>query len=102
MNISDQFKEIRVFLEQNGFVAILEKLPVYMMTVIVSSCVSGKKPPHDRGNGNKPCLKQNVCMIWKQGPRASGLGFRQYITYSVQEIIPVQIILKDSFSVPSP
>ena len=77
----------------------MEKLPVSTMTVIVSSCASGKKPPHDRGNGNKPRSKQNVFVIWQQDPRvASGLGFTQYITYSVQEIIPVQIILKDLFS----
>ena len=99
MNIPDQFKEVRVFLAQNGFIAVLEKLPVSMMTVILSYCVSGKKPPHDRGNRNKPCSKQNVCMIWKKCPRvASGLRFRQYIAHSAQEIIPVQIILKDPFS----
>ena len=66
-------------------------------------CVSGKKSPHDRGNRNKPCSKQNVCMIWKQCPRiASGLRFRQDITHSAQEIIPVQIILKDPFSLNPP
>lgn len=51
VDIPDQFLEIRLFLTQNGFVAILKKLPVTLVFSIEPARVSRKKAAHENRNG---------------------------------------------------
>jgi len=41
MNITNQFQEINLFLAENGFVAILKKLAVPLISVIKGNGVTG-------------------------------------------------------------
>jgi hypothetical protein len=60
VDIPYQFVEIRGFLTQNGFVAILKKLPITLVFTIEPARVSGKKATHENGNGNSAGSQQQV------------------------------------------
>jgi hypothetical protein len=60
VDIPYQFVEIRGFLTQNGFVAILKKLPITLVFTIEPARVSGKNATHENGNGNSAGSQQQV------------------------------------------
>ena len=51
---------------ENGFVAILEKLPMAPVTTIKGERISGEKSAHDRGDWPITGLQEKVHVIGKQ------------------------------------
>lgn len=53
VDVADQFEEIRLFLADNGLVAILEKVAGPLVAKVEDHGIAGQKPAHESG---KPCL----------------------------------------------
>ena len=53
MDVTNQFPEIDVFLADDGFVAVLKKLPVPPVPPIEIDHIPCQKPSHQ---GRKPCI----------------------------------------------
>jgi hypothetical protein len=52
VNIADQLKEIRLFLAEDRFIPILEKVAMSPVPAVVSDGVAGEKSSHHRGDRN--------------------------------------------------
>jgi hypothetical protein len=58
VNKSNQFLQIKIFLAQKGFMAILKKLPMASVFLIEPTGVSGKESIHQYSNRNRTGSKQ--------------------------------------------
>jgi len=97
MDIADQLQQIGLFLAENGFVAVLEKMPASFMTAVEAHHISGQQATHDRTHRNIAGPDQKVEMIGYQGKGiAGGSGIQQNGTQSFQKIIPVLVIPEDT------
>ncbi len=47
MDVADEFKEIRVFFTDNGFVAVLEEVASSFVAFVEGDGIAGHKPAHD-------------------------------------------------------
>ena len=63
MNIASLFQQILIFLVQNGFEAVLEKMTVSVMTPVKVNGITSKHPRHDRRNRRCPTAEQQVEML---------------------------------------
>ncbi len=57
-------------LEQDGFIAVLEKVVMLWVLMVIADGMSGQQPPHHHDHWNRAIAKQQVSEI--QG--VSGLG----------------------------
>ena len=66
------------------------------MPAIESDGIASQKTAHDRGNGNRPGLQQQVKMIRDQRPgQAFGGCFGAKGRQAADEIVSIDIVLKD-------
>jgi hypothetical protein len=49
MNVTDKFPQIYIFLTDNGFVPVLEKLPMPLMSTVETDSISSQQPTHKVG-----------------------------------------------------
>ena len=63
MDVSNQFQKIRIFLAEDRFVPILEKLPVAPVTTVKGDGITGEKSPHNGGDWMIPGSKEKMDMI---------------------------------------
>jgi hypothetical protein len=68
VDISDQFQKIRIFLANNRFVPILEKVTTPALAQVKINSVTRKQAPHKRGEFRLSWPKEKMEMIGKQGP----------------------------------
>jgi len=52
MDVGHQLPQIPLLLTQNGFVAVLEKMPVAAMPLVEAHGIAGQKPAHERSDRN--------------------------------------------------
>jgi hypothetical protein len=57
VNITDQLKKIGLFLTEDRFIPILEKVAMPPVPVVVGDCVAGEKSSHHRGDGDSARTK---------------------------------------------
>lgn len=74
MNITDQFEKVGVFFAENRLVAILEELPVPPVPPIKSKSIAGEKAAHDRCDGHRAGLQEQMKMIGDKRPGKTGGG----------------------------
>ena len=74
MNITDQLKEIGVFLAEDRFIPILEEVAMSPMAAVVGDGVAGEKSSHHRGDRDPARPKQEMNVIRKQDPGIAGSG----------------------------
>jgi hypothetical protein len=92
VDIPDQFFEIRIFLTQNGFVAILKKLAVTLVFAVEPACVARKKAAHENGNGSSAGSQQQVNMIIEHCPgKTINTRRRNQGRQSFYKIVPIKI-----------
>ena len=78
MNVPDQLQQICIFLTKNGFITILEKMPMAGVPAIMRDGIPGKKPSHYRRYGYSTGSEKQMEMIGHERPRiAGGIGFCQ-------------------------
>ena len=63
MDIAGQFEQVRIFLAEYGFIAILEQLPVAAVAAIKRHGITGKQTAHQGGEGNICRAAQDMCML---------------------------------------
>jgi hypothetical protein len=97
VDITDQLKEIGVFLAEDRFIPILEEVTMSPMAAVVSDGVTGEKSSHHHGDGDRACPKQEVNVIRKQDPGIAGSGgLGQNVSQPTYKSIPILVILEDS------
>ena len=65
------------------------------MPTIKAHGVSGQQSAHDLGNRAFACPKQKVKVVGDQSPcKTDRSGFCQYFVQTIQEIIPVSVIVE--------
>jgi hypothetical protein len=97
MDITHQFKKIRVFLTQYRFKTVLKKMASANMPTVEIQSMSGKKSLHYCGDGNAGGSKKQMKVIGHQRPCITfGLGILQNTFKAFQEFIPILIVLKNN------
>ena len=96
VNISDQGKQIVVFITQNGFIAVLEQVARALVPPVVVNRLPREKLAHDRRYPLLPALEKNMHMIGHEDPCVDrALRFDNLLSQSLQEFVPVLIITED-------
>ena len=86
MNVADEFQKVRIFLANDGFVAVLKKVATSFMALVEGNGISSHETPHDLTQRGRAGAKQKVKMIRDQGPGiALGLGFFEESGQAVKE-----------------
>jgi len=76
VNVTDQFKQIGVFLADDGFVTILEEMSGSFVLEVEDNRVTGQKTPHEHGKLCHHWAEQQVKVIGHERPgKAFGAGF---------------------------
>jgi len=96
MDVTNQFPEIDVFLADDGFLAVLKKLPVPLVASIEIDHIPCQKPYHQ---GREPCTprsQQKMGMVGEKGPCvADGTCSGQQIGETIHHVIAVFIVSED-------
>ncbi len=97
MDITDQLKEIGIFLAEDRFIPILEEVAMSPVAAVIGDGVTGEKSSHHRGDRDRACPKQEVNVIRKQDPGIAGSGgLGKNVSQPIHKSIPILVILKDS------
>ena len=97
MDVTHQFQEIAVLLAEDGFVTILEQMPVAAMAAVVSCGMSGQQTPHHGGYWNAASAQQEMEMVGNQGPGVTaGIGLFNNSAQTVEEVASITIVGKNS------
>ncbi len=100
MDVTDEFKKVRIFFTDDGFVAVLEEMAVAFMAFIEGHGIAGHKPAHDLAKRGRAGSEQEMKMVWDQGPCVTlGLGFFQGISQTIKEGFTVLVVSEDFGSV---
>ena len=95
MDVSDQFQQIRIFLAQDRFIAILKQMSAPAVAAIETNRVSGQKPPHYRAKRRAAGSGEDMEMIGNKRPSIAGcFCFRQDVAEAVDKIVPVLVVYK--------
>jgi len=96
VNVTNQLLQIGLFLAYDGFIPVLQQMPMPLVTAVETDYIPGQQSPHQSGEGNFSRPQKKVSMILKKGPGiASRLCFLQKISQPLQKILPIPIIPKD-------
>lgn len=96
VNVADQFLKIGVFFAQDGFVAVLEQLPVATMAQIEGHRIAGQQSPHEDGYASWTGSKEKVGMVGKKGPSvAEGLRLVEEGRESLDQIFSIVVTSED-------
>jgi len=50
VKVTNQFQQVRLFLAQNGLVAVLKELPVAAVAPVEAHGITGQQPSHEKGD----------------------------------------------------
>jgi hypothetical protein len=103
MDVGYQLPQIPLFLAQNGFIPILEKMPLAPMAPVEAQRVAGQKTAHDRRDRRTSGTQQQVGVVAHQRPGIAGcLAPQQQIGQALQKILPIAVIQKNIGSLDAP
>jgi len=103
MDVANQFKEVRVFFTDDGFISVLEEMACTFVSFVESYRVTGHEAAHYFAEWCRTCSQKEVKMVRDQGPSiALGLGFLKDAGESFQERLAVFVIEEDLSSFYSP
>jgi len=96
MNVAHQLQQVRLFLAENGFVAVLKQMSRPTMQAIEPSGVAAQKLSHDPCDGGVSGSQQQVEVVGHQSPCvAGGLGFTQDRLQPLEKVVAVGVLPKD-------
>ncbi len=93
MDVTNQFPEIDVFLADDGFIAVLKKLPVALIPSIEIDHIPCQKPPHQGREPSTPRSEKKMGMVGEKGPGvADGICSGQQIGETIHHVIAVFVV----------
>lgn len=96
MDVAEQFMQICIFLADNGFVSILEKVAASFMALVEINGIARKKPPHEPGKSCLIAAEEQMKMIGHNGPgKAISTGIFKKVRKTAKEFCAVFIIEKN-------
>ena len=96
MDVAHQLQKVRVFLTENGLVAVLEEIAVSPVSAIEAHHVAREQPRHHGGERSSSCSQKKVNMVGEQRPAVAGSrGLDKDPSQTIKEILPVGIIPED-------
>jgi hypothetical protein len=69
MDVPNQFKKIGFLFTNDGAVAILKEMAGAVVSEVKVDGVSGEQAPHKQSKTRIVQLKEEMCMVWHEGPR---------------------------------
>ena len=95
MNIPHQFKQISIFLTEDGFIPILKELSASFVPVIEINSISGQESSHQGGDRHAAGSEKKMGMIGNKRPCKTGCFCHgQEFFQTCQKIFPVVIVFK--------
>lgn len=95
MNVTNQFEQVRVLFAKDGFVAVLEKMPVPPVAQIKGDRIAGQKPAHQSRDGGSSGSQKEMKVIREESPGvAGGLCPLEIGGEPLEEIVTIVIIEK--------
>jgi hypothetical protein len=96
MNVTDEFRQIGVFLAENGFVPILKELAVAAMPFVKRDRMTGKETGHHRVEGDCTGLHQDMGVVTEKRPRVTGsVCLVQYLPHPLDKTVLIDLITED-------
>ena len=103
MNVANQLAQVRLFLAEDRFIAILKQMAGSAVPAVEKDRISGQQPPHYGGDRRQTGLQQEVNMVGDQGPGvARCFRFRQDAGQPLEEVITIAVVAKYRASFDSP
>ena len=103
MEITDEFQQVWFFIDNNGFVPVLEKVSTPAVAPVKGPGVASQEGAHHPGEGAFACANEQVKVVREENPSInnyrSGLGETGQAPY---KIIAILIIPKDELPVEAP
>jgi len=94
MYVADEFLKIGIFFADNGFVSVLKKMAVTMMSLVVSDGVSRQEPAHEVRNTLRTTPNEHVGVVGHQCPCINlRLGFLCDLAHPVNELFAIRIVI---------
>jgi hypothetical protein len=95
MDVSDKFQEIWIFLAHDGFVTILEEMPIASVALVEGNGIPGHEATHNLAEGNSSGPQKGMEMVWNKRPGiALGLGLIEYSREALEERRTVLVVFK--------
>jgi hypothetical protein len=99
MDVPNQLPQVRVFLAEDGFVAVLKKWAMPAQPPVVGRRVPGQESLHKGSKGDSTRLEDEMDMIRHECPRKAGrAGLKEEQTQTVNEGLAVRFVPKDPLS----
>jgi len=96
MDVSHQFKKVRILLTENRFVAVLKNFSMTAVAVVKIGGMTGQQPSHYRGYGGGSGSQQKMGMVGNQGPgKTRCAGFTQNRSESFNKLVLVPAVPKN-------
>ena len=64
MDVTNKLQEVRIFLTDDGFIAVPEEVTAPFMTLVEGDRVTGHETAHDLAEWRKTSAEQEVKMVW--------------------------------------
>ena len=93
MDVAHQLQQIGILLAEDGFITVLEKMPVAPVTAVEARRITGEQPLHNNRYRHIPGSEQQVKVVRHEGSGVTG-GSRlsENLTEPAEKILPVQVI----------
>lgn len=103
MEVADQLKEVRLLLNYNRLVPVLEEMAGTVMPAVEGSCIPCKQRSHSAGEWLTLCPDQEVGVVGQQSPGVDpdGLGQGQ-VRKAADEVVPIAIVPEDGTALDPP
>ena len=96
MDVANKLQEIRIFLTDNRFIAILKEMAASFVAFVEGDRIACHKATHDLAEWRKTCAQQEMEVIWNERPGiALGLCFLKDHSKSFQEGLAIPVVLED-------
>jgi hypothetical protein len=96
MDVAHQLQQVRVFLTEDGFVAVLKQIAVASVSAIEAHHVAREQPRHHGSERSSSCSQKKVNMVGEERPAVAGSrGLGEDPCQPIEEVLPVRIVLED-------
>jgi len=103
VDVADEFEQISIVLNEDGFEPVLKEVAAAMTAPIEGGCVAGEQALHDAGDGCGTGSGQEMHVVGHQAPgvnRPSGSGDLRL--EAVEEVAAIEIGAKDASALDAP
>jgi hypothetical protein len=96
VNVADQFKKVSIFIADNGFVSVLEKMTTAIVSMVEINRIPGQKASHEYRKRCPVAAKKEMGVISEHGPgKTVGAGFFKQGRKSIHKHATVVLVEDD-------